>query len=116
MKKALFLMTLMVSVSVFSQKPEPTFENEGKLLKATYFHDNGEVSQTGYFLNGKLHGDWVMFDAGGTKIATGTYENGIKTGKWFFWKMDNLSEVDYAANRIVQVKEWNKTGLVSTQN
>lgn len=103
----------MVSVTVFSQKPEPRFEKDGELLKATYFHDNGEVAQTGYFLNGKLHGNWVMFDDNGNKIASGTYENGTKTGKWFFWKMDNLSEVDYAANRIVEVKEWNKSSLVS---
>ena len=106
-------MALMVSVAVFSQKPEPTFEREGDMLKATYFHENGEVAQQGTFLNGKLHGDWIMFDLQGSKIASGTYDQGKKTGKWFFWKDELLNEVDYAANRIVHVKEWSQSGLVT---
>ena len=113
MKQLILFMALMVSVGVFSQRPEPAFEREGDMLKATYFHDNGEVAQKGYFLNGKLHGEWVMFDQQGTKIATGTYDQGKKTGKWFFWKSDILNEVDYAANRIVHAKAWSRTGLVT---
>lgn len=109
-------MALMVSVAVFSQRPEPTLVKEGDWTKATYYHENGEVAQKGSFLNGKLHGDWVMFDLQGTKIASGSYEQGIKTGKWFFWKGDVLSEVDFAANRIVHAREWNRPSLVSNHN
>lgn len=106
-------MALMVTTGVFSQKPEPTFERDGDMLKATYYHDNGEVAQQGYFLNGQLHGEWVMFDPQGDKMASGTYDQGKKTGKWFFWKADRLHEVDYAANRIVHVKEWSQAALAT---
>jgi len=115
MKQTVLWMALMFSVGVFAQKPEPHFEQDGAMLKATYFHENGEVAQQGYFLNGNLHGNWVMFDQQGNKMASGTYLQGEKSGKWFFWKAELLHEVDYAANRIVQVREWSRNGLVTAQ-
>jgi len=113
MKKAVLFLAVMFVVSVSAQDIKPTFEKMGKMVKATYFHDNGEIAQTGYIMNGKLHGDWVMFNVEGKKIATGQYVNGEKTGKWFFWKDDVLSEVDFTDNRIVQVKNWNHGDAVT---
>nr|WP_288934450.1 nicotinic acid mononucleotide adenyltransferase [uncultured Allomuricauda sp.] len=113
MKKAVLFLAVMFVVSVSAQDIKPTFEKMGKMVKATYFHDNGEIAQTGYIMNGKLHGDWVMFNVEGKKIATGQYVNGEKTGKWFFWKNDVLSEVDFTDNRIVQVKNWNHGDAVT---
>ena len=113
MKKAVFFLAIMFSVCMFSQETEPTLEKVGKMVKATYFHDNGEVSQTGYMLKGKLHGDWLMFDTNGKKMAAGKYDNGKKTGKWFFWKEDILREVDFSDNRIVNVKDWSQSEVVS---
>lgn len=113
MKKAIVVLAVMFAVSVSAQEIKPTFEKMGKMVKATYFHDNGEIAQTGYILNGKLHGDWVMFNVEGKKIATGQYLNGEKAGKWFFWKNDVLREVDFTDNRIVNVKDWNQGEIVS---
>ncbi|KAB5490977.1 MULTISPECIES: toxin-antitoxin system YwqK family antitoxin [Flagellimonas] len=113
MKKAVFFLAVMFSVCMFSQQTKPTLEKVGKMVKATYFHENGEVSQTGYMLKGKLHGDWLMFDTNGKKIAAGKYDNGKKTGKWFFWKEDILREVDFSDNRIVNVKDWSQSEVVS---
>ncbi len=113
MKKAVLFLAVMFAVGVSAQDTEPTFEKMGNMVKATYFHDNGEIAQTGYMLNGKLHGDWVMFNVEGKKIATGQYENGQKTGKWFFWKNDELSEVDFTDNRIVEVKNWSQGDAVT---
>ncbi|WP_127022875.1 toxin-antitoxin system YwqK family antitoxin [Flagellimonas beolgyonensis] len=113
MKKAVLFLALMFVVAVSAQDTKPTFEKVGEMVKATYFHDNGEIAQTGYMLNGKLHGDWVMFDTQGKKIATGQYVNGTKTGKWFFWKSDVLKEVDFTDNRIVNVTNWSQGEVVS---
>lgn len=113
MKKAVFLLAVMFTVGISAQDIKPTFEKDGKMIKATYFHDNGEIAQTGFLLEGKLHGDWVMFDNEGKKIATGQYMNGRKSGKWFFWENDVLKEVDFTDNRIVNVKNWSQGEVVS---
>jgi len=112
MKKAIFFLAVMFSVCMFAQT-EPTLEKVGKMVKATYFHENGEIAQVGYLKDGKLHGEWLMYDDEGKKLASGRYANGKKTGKWFFWKDDILKEVDFAENRIVNVKNWNQSEIVS---
>lgn len=98
-----FGMTLMIS----AQNANPMVEKDGDLLKATYFHDNGEIAQVGHFMDGKLHGEWIMYDNSGKKIAIGQYDLGEKTGKWFFWDEEGLKEVDYRDNQIASVVKWN---------
>ena len=100
------LMFVCGALYMQAQNVEPRFEAEGDLVKATYFHDNGQVAQVGQLLKGKLHGEWIMYDAEGKKLAIGQYQHGIRTGKWFFWKGDLLQEVDFSDNRIVSVVQW----------
>ncbi|MBO0320786.1 nicotinic acid mononucleotide adenyltransferase [Muricauda sp. CAU 1633] len=116
MKKAIFFLAVMFSVCMYPQGTEPTLEKVGKMVKATYFHENGEIAQTGYLMKGKLHGEWLMYDVNGKKLASGTYENGTRVGKWFFWEGDILREVDFTDNRIVNVKNWNQSEVVSVDN
>lgn len=113
MKKLLIMALMLVSGTVtFAQNTKkPVFEKKGDLVKATYYHENGEVAQTGHFTSkGKLQGEWTSFDVNGKKTAIGTYENGKKVGKWFFWKGDSLQEVDYATSKNAKRK---KTSVVS---
>lgn len=77
------------------------------MVKATYFHDNGEIAQVGYMLKGKLHGKWTMFNAEGTKIASGKYIDGAKQGTWYFYEGDKVKEVEFVANKIAAVRDWN---------
>ncbi|WP_339626561.1 nicotinic acid mononucleotide adenyltransferase [uncultured Maribacter sp.] len=102
MKKILMIALMALSFGAYAQI-EPTFEKEGDMVKATYFHANGEVSQQGYFLNERLEGEWKMFNEKGDKIAMGNYENGVKSGKWLFWEGDVKSEVNFDNNRIASV-------------
>lgn len=113
MKKAIVLIAIIFSVQTYAQDIKPTFEKEGKMVKATYFHENGEIAQTGFLLNGKLQGQWSMYNTAGKKIVSGKYNNGKRSGKWFFWKGDILKEVDFQDNRIAYVKEWNTSQVVS---
>lgn len=107
-----FLILLCGTFAMQAQNIEPRFEKDGDLVKATYFHENGIVAQTGFFLNGELHGEWKMYNTDGKKVAMGEYQEGTKTGKWFFWDADNLKEVDYSNNAIVNVVNWNNaTGV-----
>ena len=103
MKYILLSLAMIFSVALSAQENKPTFEKAGDMVKATYYHDNGMVSQVGYYLNDQLHDKWEMFDDEGNKIAMGQYHMGKRTGKWFFWNKNELKEVDFADNRVVNV-------------
>ena len=107
MKKVLLLLLTFCSAFIYAQSTEPIFEKEGKMVKATYFHDNGEIAQMGYMLNGKLHGDWTMFDAKGSKIAAGSYVDGKRQGMWYFYEGDMVKEVQFLDSKIAAVRDWN---------
>lgn len=76
---------------------------QGDLMEATFYHDNGQIAQKGTYKNGKLHGEWISYDIEGNTTALGKYSQGTKTGKWFFWSEDRLSEVDFEDNAIASV-------------
>ena len=92
---------------------KPTYKKEGKLVLYTSFHENGSISQTGYFKNNKVTGTWKKFDKEGKKIALANYNEGKKTGKWFFWTKEGLKEVNYDNNKIVSVKSWKEGNTVA---
>lgn len=117
MRKLLILIVALIcSAAVFSQeKKENEYTVKNNLIEVTMFHDNGQISQTGFYtLDGKLQGNWFSYDVSGNKLASANYENGNKVGKWFFWNDKTLKEVDYNTNAIVSVVEWsNDRTLVS---
>ncbi|RZJ73368.1 membrane-binding protein [Flavobacterium sp.] len=108
MKKYFIAAAMLVSAFVSAQEKEPKLEAVGQMVKATYFHDNGQIAQQGYFKEGKAEGKWISYDATGNKKAMGEYTNGEKTGKWFFWNEKSLSEVDYSGSRVSAVHSWNQ--------
>lgn len=111
MKKYIISTFLAITFPLFSMaKPDPIFEKQGELIKATYFYENGQLAQSGYFKDGQLHGKWISYDIYGKKTAIANYFEGKKTGKWFFWNGDKLTEVDYHKNNIIKAVEW-KNGM-----
>ncbi|WP_298951933.1 nicotinic acid mononucleotide adenyltransferase [uncultured Nonlabens sp.] len=115
MKKLIIFAVMMVGVFATAQEVKPTFEKmEDGVVKATYFHENGTVAQTGTFLNDKRHGEWISYSADGLKTAKAEYKNDRKAGKWFFWKGDQLTEVDYSENAIIAVNTWVSKEPVAT--
>ncbi len=116
-KTILFVAILFISVGVFAQtKPEMKLNSETNLIEATYFHKDGTVSQKGTFnLDKKLHGEWTSFNNDGEIISVGSYNSGVKTGKWLFWSNNILKEVEYSNNVIAAVSETKNTeGIVSS--
>ena len=113
MKKIILCGLLLVTGLVSAQDIQPKLEAQGKYVKATYFHDNGQVQQTGYFLNGKPDGLWVSFDASGKKVAAGEYTDGKKAGQWLFWNDVALTEVHYTDSRVALVKNWKQDAVVN---
>ena len=108
MKKIAILSVFMLTLTgVFSQqKKEQKLNKVTNLIEVTYYHNNDQVSQQGTFnLDGKLHGKWISYDEQGAKIAEGSYENGIKTGKWYFWSDDKVKEIIFDNNSIASITE-----------
>ena len=120
MKKIMmFLIACCVVITVQAQEKEVknTYVKKGDRIEATIYHDNGQVSQTGYYtLAGKLTGEWVSYCKKGTKTAVAKYDNGEKVGKWFFWNGDTLTEVDYKDSQITAVNEWRNEGTRVVSN
>lgn len=101
MKKYISLIAvLFISLSIFAQKERTLILNkETNLIDVVYYHDNGEISQTGsYTADGKLEGEWLSFDEKGKKVVTAYYKKGKKIGKWIYLIDGNLKEVDYTKN------------------
>ncbi|WP_400075232.1 nicotinic acid mononucleotide adenyltransferase [Winogradskyella sp. R77965] len=118
--KKIAILLIMLSVSFTYAQKERTLklDKEKDLIEVTYYHDNGEVSQTGYYTaEGKLHGQWLSFCKEGNKLVSAKYDNGKKVGKWFYWSGNSLKEVDYSNNAIASVNEWtnNETKVASNK-
>lgn len=114
MKKYIVLVAVLVSAITFANETKPKLEvAKNSTVMATYYYENGQVQQQGTFKNGKLHGEWVSYDENGNKVAIAEYDNGAKVGKWFLWSDSSLNEVDYAANKIVAVKNWKKEAVAN---
>ena len=113
MKNIIIAAVLMVSGVFFAQEVKPKFEIVDNMVKATYYHDNGQISQEGFYLDGKLQGKWTSYTVTGAKQTMGEYENGSKVGKWFFWNNASLSEVDFSKSKMKSVKKWSQDALVN---
>ncbi|MBT8320294.1 MAG: nicotinic acid mononucleotide adenyltransferase, partial [Eudoraea sp.] len=95
------------------QKKEQKLNKETNLIEVTYYHNNDQISQQGTFnLEGKLHGNWISYDEQGVKITEGSYNNGVKTGKWYFWSGDKVKEIIFDNNSIASITESNNKAQV----
>jgi antitoxin component YwqK of YwqJK toxin-antitoxin module len=113
----IFAFILTTAFGFSQNEKDVKLNKETNLLEATYYHDNGTVSQEGTFdLAGKLHGEWVSYDKTGEKVSMGSYDRGVRTGKWFFWADDNVKEVEFSDNVIASVVNRESDSGVATKN
>ncbi|WP_196894976.1 toxin-antitoxin system YwqK family antitoxin [Aureivirga marina] len=113
MKKVLFTISVLIGLGLSAQTKEPTYEKNEDLVKVTYYHDNGEVREQGFFKDKRLHGTWVKYNSNGEKVTLGNYYNGKKVGKWLFWQDDVLKEVNYDNNQVASVSKWKEASKVA---
>lgn len=104
MRKLIIIVCILAVSLVQAQDGKPTYEKVGDLVKATYYYDNGDIKEQGFFKDKKLTGTWTRFDAAGNKVAVANYLDGNKVGKWFIWNNGKLSEIDYSNNKVTSVK------------
>ncbi len=115
MKKLCIAAMLVVSGVIFAQENNVKHEVVDQMVKSTFYHENGQVQQEGFYKDGKVHGQWVSYDENGKKVSLGQYDNGVRVGKWFFWTGSDLTEVDYSANKIASVRKWSQEAVVQNK-
>ncbi|KJD31756.1 nicotinic acid mononucleotide adenyltransferase [Tamlana nanhaiensis] len=94
-----FAMALFVTVTFAQKEKKLTLNEDTNLIDVVYYHDNGEVSQTGSFtLEGKLEGNWISYDKKGNKLVSAFYNNGKKVGKWIHYIDGKQKVVNYKDN------------------
>ncbi len=118
MKRIVILLVMLSAGFTYAQKERSLELNKDtNLIEVVYYHDNGEVSQTGFYnLDGKLQGEWLSYCQEGKKLISAKYDNGVKVGKWFYWNDNTLKEVDYSNNAIASVNEWTDSSTVLASN
>jgi len=82
--KNIILFLAICFASLITAQNKENHEVVDKMVKSTFYHENGEIKSSGFYKESKLHGTWISFDDQGKKQAMGQYENGKKVGKWFF--------------------------------
>lgn len=105
MKKILFFVLVLFVGIAYSQDKKVKYEPKGDLVEATYYYNNGQVEQHGFFKDEKLHGTWKYYNEEGNEVAIGNYKEGKKTGKWVFKNNGNVKEVEYLDGKIISVNE-----------
>ena len=100
-----FLLVFVFFTSISTaQNVEPKFEKQDNLTKATYYFDNGNIKEVGFFKNEKLQGKWVTYNQDGKITAIANYQNGKKEGKWFVISKDSIKELTYKSNKLIEIK------------
>jgi antitoxin component YwqK of YwqJK toxin-antitoxin module len=107
---------LISTTTAFSQSIEHSHE-DGNRTVYTYqdgmiafetFTSEGLLFETGYFLDGRPHGNWVRFDEQGEVAAQASYNFGDKDGRWLVWNHDRtiLFEINYQQNEKISAVKW----------
>jgi len=116
-KYAFILVAFLFSATIVAQESKRELVKKGEFIFATEYHDNGIVSQEGYYNSeGKLHGTWTSYDTDGNKLAVAQYRNGNKVGTWFFYSGEELQEVVYSDSRIAKVVTWKDKDALLVSN
>lgn len=107
MKKiVLTLIALVFALQLgISQEKAPSFEKQGDLVKATYYFDNGQVKEVGFFKGEKLHHQWVTYNQEGNITMVAFYNEGLKDGNWYVVDGDAIKKITYKSNKLILVEE-----------
>jgi antitoxin component YwqK of YwqJK toxin-antitoxin module len=124
MKYILSIVCLLIGLVSNAQNKElKTYYDNGK-LKSIYnyqdasnytvqnFFENGNLSETGRFVNAKMDGVWLNFSENGIRSGEAFYVNGVKSGNWKIYdQVGSLKyEITYANNRKVNSVSFDANG------
>lgn len=80
----------------------------GNYVEMVAYHANGQVRETGSYLNDKPHGEYRQYDQEGELLSAGEYVRGDREGIWLYRAGggDMLYQVQYEDNVRVDVSRW----------
>jgi len=126
MKTIIIAMCLLVSFGTEAQNTltsstdnNSVYVQEGKRFHVTHYHANGNVRETGYFLNSIPDGKWETFAETGEKTAEINYRNGKRHGEFRTWDTftDSYLELQYAEGALVTANRYVKeSGFAKSQD
>jgi antitoxin component YwqK of YwqJK toxin-antitoxin module len=122
--KNLFLTCVIcfLNWSVFALPGGATHKNVedlGKgLQKVTWYYDNGNVAEEGFFLNGKKHGIWTSFNEDGKKAISASWINDKKDGSSYVMYDSGKVKyhIVYSDNKKVSATEFDENGVEVASN
>lgn len=126
MKTISILLALLLSGHLFAQsngttltasKPAVELLANG-MTRITHYHPNGNIAETGFFLNGQKHGTWQVFDELGNKSMEGNWKNGVKDGNWTTWHNNGTLHflLVYESGKRVIATQWDPNGSLIAGN
>lgn len=67
-----------------------TFTMEKGLLNGdvNFYFEDGNLKESGNFINSEKHGTWYKYNIAGIRVALANYNNGVKDGEWKVWNND----------------------------
>lgn len=76
-------------------------------VKAEFYFANGDLKESGYFVDNKRDGEWVLYNMDKIVVAKGYFEQGKRVGNWMFYNDSGelTHEVSYDTNQLVMHKE-----------
>lgn len=117
MRTTAFILAFLMSGVAFGQTTaalgEPVVEKiNNSNAKATWYYTNGNIRETGTFLNGEKHGIWISYDENGNKIMEANYNHGVKEGNCSVWYSNGTIHYHmvYADGKRLLATEWNTDG------
>jgi antitoxin component YwqK of YwqJK toxin-antitoxin module len=86
----------------------------GERIRTVKYHENGTLSEKGWFANGQPDGTWVQYDPNGELVARVQYDEGKRNGKWMIRSVsDNtMMRLQYRNGKLVKGEQLNSTGEV----
>lgn len=123
MKTLLALILMGFGLALNAQQELKTYYDNGSLKSVYVYTDaqnytvknyfqNGKIKETGAFVNGKMHGNWVNYHENGNKSGEASYEAGHKTGEWKVFDQDGIVryKVNYKDNRMISAVSLDQHG------
>lgn len=112
MKTLALFLALAMTTSVFAQS-SPTYKKlSSSTVKVTWYHANGSVKETGYFINNIKDGVWETYNENGVKTSEANYSAGIKNGNWSIWNEQGVLtyHMVYENGKRVLATQWDDNG------
>lgn len=123
MKKLLIIIALCLPAWVASAAPGgtriKTIVDLGKgLNKVTWYYENGNVAEEGFYLQGKKHGTWTSFDESGNKNGVANWNRDKKEGDCYVMHPNGQIKYHlvYSDNKKVKAAEWDENGTLIAGN